>query len=110
MVVINNKSKMAKKFKSLKTINKENLEKIRKDKPIVYGIFTKTGKLQKVGRAKRGRGPERILESVKEIRKKKKGASKFSIIPVKSVKEAKKLETALIKRTKPPFNKEEKGK
>lgn len=64
-----------------------------KDQPAVYGIFTNSGKLQKVGRAKKSQAPKRILESVEEIKKAKREAEKFAVIPIKTVEEAKKLET-----------------
>lgn len=63
-----------------------------------------------MGRAKRGRLKERILENVREIKNKKRSADKFSIITTRSVREAKRLETKLIKKRKPPFNIERKGK
>lgn len=101
---------MPKKFNPLKKITQISLKKVPKDKPIVYGIFTDSGKLQKVGRAKRGRAPQRIKESTQEIKEAKREAKKFAIIPTTTVEEAKKLETLLIKKRKPPFNKEKKGK
>lgn len=100
---------MRKKFGPLKNINKTNLNKIP-DKPIVYGIFTGGGSLQKVGRAKRYRGDDRILESQKEIQDKSHPAKKFSYIQTDSVEAAKKLETRFLRAKKPPLNKEQKGK
>jgi len=101
---------MRQKFDPLKKITKNNLKKIPKDQPGVYGIFTDSGKLQKVGRAKKSRLPKRILESAKEIKTARREAEKFAFITTKTVEEAKKLETRLIRKRKPPFNKEEKGK
>ena len=101
---------MRQKFGKLRKITKSNLKKIPKDKLGIYGIFTDSRKLQKIGRAKKGRLAKRILESAEEIKTKKRNAEKFAIIITKTVEEAKKLETKLIKRRKPPFNKEEKGK
>jgi len=101
---------MRQKFDPLKKITKNNLKKIPKDQPGVYGIFTDSGKLQKIGRAKKSRLHKRILESAKEIKKAKREAEKFAFINTKTVEEAKKLETRLIRKRKPPFNKEEKGK
>lgn len=101
---------MRKKFVSIKKITKVTLKQLPKDKPGVYGIFTRSGRLQKVGRAKRGRLPERILESAREIREQKRQAVNFGVILTNSVEEAKKLETFLIRKRKPPFNKEQKGK
>ena len=101
---------MRKKFSSIKRIDRRTITKLPLDRPGVYGIFTNSGKLQKVGRAKKGRLQDRILESAREIREKKRQATKFAFIPTKTVEEAKKLETWLIKRRRPPFNKEKKGK
>ncbi len=101
---------IVKKFKPLKKITKLTLGKVAGDSPGVYGIFTWSGKLQKIGRAKKGRLPKRILESVEEIKEAKRQAKKFSFILTKTVKDAIKLETQLIKKRKPPFNKEKKGK
>lgn len=101
---------MRKKFGRLKGITKTTLKKLPQDKPGVYGIFDKKGKVQKVGRAKKGRISERIVESAEEIKKKRGKANKFGFIPTKTVEEAKKLETKLIKIRKPKFNIEKKGK
>lgn len=98
-----------KKFGPLKKINKTNLKKLP-DNPGVYGIFTDSGIIQKVGRAKRYRPDKRILESQKEITEAKRRAEKFGFIPTKTVEDAKKLETRLIRLRKPSFNKEKKGK
>lgn len=101
---------MRQKFGPLKKISKTNIKKVPKDQPGVYGIFTNSGEMQKVGRAKKSRAPKRIVESAKEIKQAKRQAEKFAFIPTKTVEDAKKLETRLIRRRKPPFNKEEKGK
>lgn len=101
---------MRKRFNPLKSINKTNLAKVPKDQPGVYGIFTNTGNLQKVGRAKRARLPERIAESAQEIKDAGKKAEKFAFIPTATVEAAKKLETKLIRERKPQFNKEKIGK
>lgn len=101
---------MRQKFGLLKNINKTNVKKVPKDQPCVYGIFTESGNLQKVGRAKRGRAPKRIVESAQEIQDARRQAEKFAFIPTPTVEDAKKLETTLIRRRKPPFNKEKTGK
>ena len=100
---------MRKKFGPLENINKTNLKKVP-DNPGVYGIFTGGGNIQKVGRAKRYRPDDRIKESQKEIQDKGRQAKKFGFISTKSVEDAKKLETKLIRTRKPPFNIEKKGK
>jgi excinuclease UvrABC nuclease subunit len=103
---------MPRKFNPLKKITKATIKKVSKKQPGVYGIFTNSGQLQKIGRAKKGRAPKRILESADEIKKAGKQAAKFSFIETETVEEAKKLETELLRKRKrkPPFNKEMKGK
>lgn len=101
---------MRQKFGPLKKINKSGIKHVPKDQPGVYGIFTGSGGLQKVGRAKKGRAPKRIVESANEIQDARRQAEKFAFIPTPTVEDAKKLETKLIRRRKPPFNKEKKGK
>lgn len=98
-----------KRFGPLKKINKKNLSNLP-DTPGVYGIFTNSGNLQYVGEAKRHRLDERILESAGNVGKANRQASKFGFIKTKTVGEAIKLETKLIKERKPPLNKEMKGK
>lgn len=100
---------MRKKFGPIKRINKTNLKGLP-DKPGVYGIFTRSGRLQKIGRAKRYRADKRIVESADQIKEAKRQAQKFGFIPTKTVEDAKKLETTLIRLRKPPFNIEKKGK
>lgn len=101
---------MRQKFGLLKNITKTNLKKVPKDQPGVYEILTGSGVLQKVGRAKKGRLSTRIKESTQEIRDARRQAKKFAFITTPTVEDAKKLETKLIRKRKPPFNKEEKGK
>lgn len=101
---------MRQKFGPLKKINKSGIKHVPKDQPGVYGIFTGSGGLQKIGRAKRGRAPKRIVESANEIQDARRQAEKFAFIPTPTVEDAKKLETRMIRMRKPPFNKEKKGK
>ena len=100
---------MRKRFGPLKKITKTSLNNTP-DGPGIYGIFSSNGEIQKVGRAKKNRLPERILESAKEIQDSGGQAKKFSFISIPTVEEAKKLETTLIKSRNPNFNIEEKGK
>jgi len=96
---------MRQKFSNISNINKTNLAKIQEG-PGVYGIYTKSSKLLKVGRAKRYRPAERILENAEEIAT----AKKFGFIPTESVQVAINLETQLIKTRKPLLNIEKRGK
>lgn len=72
-----------KRFNKILNINKTNLNKIQEG-PGVYGMYTRSNKLLKVGRAKRFRPTERILENTKEIAE----AKKFGFISTESVKAA----------------------
>lgn len=96
---------MRKKFGRLKNINKTNTSKLE-NSPGVYSIYSKTSRLLKIGRAKRNRPAERILENANEIVQ----AKKFGFISTKTVQEAIRLETKLIRNRKPPLNIEKKGK
>lgn len=96
---------MRKRFGRLINLNKTNISKVPNN-PGVYGLFTKNSRLLKVGRAKRNRPDERILENTIKIVR----AKKFAFITTKTVQDAIKLETNLIKTRKPPLNKEKKGK
>lgn len=96
---------MRKRFGKLSNINKTSLDKIQEG-PGVYGIYSESNRLLKVGRAKRYRPTERIYENADEIAT----AKKFGFIPTKTVRDAINLETQLISKRKPPFNKEKRGK
>lgn len=96
---------MRQRFSRIRSINKSNLSKLSAS-PGVYGIYTKGGKLLKVGRAKQNRPAERIEENASAIAK----AKKFSFIPTPTKLDAIALETRLIKQRNPPLNIEKKGK
>jgi len=64
---------MRKKFGPLKKINKANLRRLPSN-PGVYGIFTDSGIIQELARAKRHRADKRIVESQNEIREPKRQA------------------------------------
>lgn len=100
---------MQKRFGPLKKLNEKNLEKVS-DGPGIYGLYDTKGKQLYVGRAKRDRLPERIEESAKNVKKEGGNPVKFGFIPTQTVEDAKKLETRILRKRKPPFNEEEKGK
>ena len=81
--------------------NKTGIEKLPNNKPAVYKILTATGKPNYVGVAKRGRIQERISEHIGEIP----GAT-VQIQQTKSIAEARKKETGIIKRSNPRYNKQ----
>jgi len=96
---------MRKKFGPAKTINAKNLGKLSEG-PGVYGLYNKSTVLIRVGRAKIHRPEERIKENVDKFTE----AKKFAFIKTKTVEEAKRLETLILRTRKPRLNKEEKGK
>lgn len=102
--------KQQKRFGPLKNVNKTNLGKVSEDKPGVYGIFGGAGNLEYLGRAKRGRAPERIVESTENVKDAGGKGKQFGFIPTPTVEDAKNLETRLIRKRDPRFNKEQKGK
>jgi excinuclease UvrABC nuclease subunit len=89
----------------IKTVqyDKDNINKLPNDKPVVYKIFTKNGKNNYTGTAKRGRVRKRINEHLGEI-----PGARVQIEQMSSIKEAEKKESSIISRTKPRYNK--KGK
>ncbi len=88
-----------------KTINhnKTNISKLPDDKPVMYKIKTKTGKVNYVGVAKKGRVQERIEEHLQGQKDYVPGA-KVQIEQCGSIAEARKMETAAIKRIQPKHN------
>ncbi|MBU0561440.1 MAG: hypothetical protein KJ799_12595 [Bacteroidetes bacterium] len=90
---------------SPKTVNynKDSIQKLPNDKPVVYKILTKSGNNNYTGIAKKGRVQERISEHLGEI-----PGAKVKIEQMTSIKEASKKEANIISRSKPKYN--EKGK
>ncbi|MBT3168965.1 MAG: hypothetical protein HN921_17980 [Bacteroidetes bacterium] len=83
--------------------NVSNIDKLPKDKPVLYKIKTNAGTTNYVGVAKRGRIQERLKEHLnsEEIK-----GIKVEIEQMPSIAEAKEKETRIIKRTKPKYNKQ----
>lgn len=90
---------------SKKTVsyNKENIQKLPNDKPVVYKILTQSGSNNYTGIAKKGRVQERISEHIGEI-----PGAKVQIEQMSTINEAAKKEYNIISRSKPKYN--EKGK
>jgi len=81
--------------------NRSGATKLPTDKPVVYTIKTKGGRINYVGVAKRGRARERIGEHLDA------GAipgAKVQIEQVSSIAEARKKEQGIISRSKPKYN------
>lgn len=85
--------------------NKTGAAKLPVDKPVVYKIKTDSGKTNYVGIAKRGRAQERIQEHLDaaEI-----PGAKVQIEQVSSIAEARRKEQAIISRSNPKYNEQEK--
>lgn len=85
--------------------NKTNIGKLPNDKPVMYKIKTKGGKVNYVGVAQRGRVPERLEEHLQGQKDYVPGA-KIQIEQFGSIAEARKKETAAIKSIRPKHNKQ----
>jgi len=83
--------------------NKSGIKNLPNDKPVLYRIETKSGKLNYVGVAQRGRVQDRLSEHLGEIP----GAT-VKIEQFDSIKNAIEKEARLIKRNQPKYN--EQGK
>ena len=83
--------------------NKTSISKLPNDKPVIYKIKTKRGNVNYVGVAKKGRVQERIEEHLPGGKDYVPGA-KIQIEQVSSIAEARKMETAAIKRIQPKHN------
>lgn len=79
--------------------NRQEIDKLPNDRPVIYRIKTGTGHDNYVGTAKKGRVRERIAEHLDEI-----PGAKVEIEQFSSKKEAQKKEANVIKRTKPKYN------
>ncbi len=87
--------------------NKTSISKLPNDKPVMYKIKTKSGNVNYLGVAKKGRVQERIEEHLPGGKDYVPGA-KIQIEQVSSIAEARKMEAAAIKRIQPKHN--EQGK
>jgi len=80
--------------------NKDGIDQLPNDKPVLYRIETESGTLNYAGIAKRGRVRGRIEEHLGEIP----GAT-VRIEQFSSIEDARKKETNVIKRNAPKYNK-----
>lgn len=83
--------------------NKQSVESLPDDKPVVYRIKTESGKLNYAGVAKRGRVHERLQEHIGNIPGKTVEIEQFN-----SIKDAKEKESRVIKRNQPKYNEQSK--
>ena len=87
--------------------NETNIDKLPNDKPVMYKIKTEGGNVNYVGVAQRGRVQERLKEHLPDGKDPIPGA-KVQIEQVSSIAEARKMETAAIKRIQPKHNEQSK--
>jgi hypothetical protein len=80
--------------------NKNGIEQLPNDKPVLYKIKTNSGNPNYFGVAKKGRVKDRIKEHIGEI-----PGSTVEIEQFKSIKDAQNKEESAIKRSKPKYNK-----
>ncbi|HJP19406.1 MAG TPA: GIY-YIG nuclease family protein [Nitrospinota bacterium] len=90
------------------SFNKEGIDGLAKDKPVVYNIENKNGKTLYTGVAKKGRVEDRLKEHLPSGQDPVRGGAKVKIQQKSSIDEALKSEARIIKSQKPPQNK--KGK
>lgn len=90
------------------SFDKEGIEGLAKNKPVVYEIENKRGDLLYTGVAKRGRVEERLKEHLPGGPDPIRGGAKVKIQQKHSITEAEKAEAKAIQKKQPPFNK--KGK
>lgn len=85
--------------------NKEGLNKLPNDKPVVYKILTPSGGNNYTGSAKRGRVNERLNEHLPGGKDYIPGA-KVQIEQMNDIREARQKESRIIKVSKPKHNKQ----
>ena len=88
--------------------DKEGIETLAKDKPVVYKIEDSNGNNIYTGVAKRGRVEERLKEHLPSGKDPIRGGAKVKIIQKPSIADALKSEARIIKKQQPTQNK--KGK
>ena len=88
--------------------NKEGIESLARDKPVVYKILNKNDKNIYTGVAKRGRVDDRLKEHLPNGKDPIRGGKKVVIDQKRSIDEARKTEARIIKKVQPAQNK--KGK
>jgi len=81
--------------------NNSKIGDLPNDKPVLYRIETETGRSNYVGVAKRGRVQDRLGEHLGEIP----GAT-VKIEQFSSIKDARRKEANIIKRSQPKYNKQ----
>jgi len=91
--------------KKSSSFNKDGIERLAKDKPVVYDIENKSGKTLYTGSAKKGRVEQRLKEHLPDGPDPIRGGAKVKIRQKPSIAQAQKSEARSIKTNKPPQNK-----
>ncbi len=94
-----------KRFSPRRNANKTNMEKVTEDKPIVYKFLDENDKNIYTGISKRGQGPGRLKDHLRNGSDPIPGARKFQIKEMPSIDQAKKEESKIIRTEKPKHNK-----
>lgn len=94
--------------KKTSSFDKEAIDKLAQDKPVVYKILNKNDKNIYTGSSKRGQVADRIKDHLPKGSDPIPGGRKVKIGQYKSIDEAQKSESRIIARSKPKYNK--KGK
>jgi excinuclease UvrABC nuclease subunit len=89
--------------------NKDGIESLPDNKPVVYKIENRKGENIYTGSAKRGRVEKRIKEHLSSGPDPIRGGAKVKIQQKSTIAAAKKTETRSIARSKPRYNKIGKG-
>ena len=84
---------------------RKGIESLAQDKPAVYKILNRKGDSLYTGIAKRGRVADRLKEHLPGGPDPIRGGAKVKIEQKKSIAEARKSESRIIKRSKPKHNK-----
>ena len=87
------------------SFDKDGIEGLAKDKPVVYEIQNKAGKTLYAGSAKKGRVEQRLKEHLPGGPDPVRGGAKVTIKQKASIADAQKSEARSIKSKKPPQNK-----
>jgi hypothetical protein len=96
------------KFNRTQKFTKENIQKIPKDKAIIYKIKNAKGVNLYTGISGRGRVQKRLMEHKKLKKEIIPGGTRFQIAQVKTKDRAEQIEKQIIKKEKPKFNEKNK--
>jgi len=96
------------KFNRIQKFNKTNVEKVPKDKTIVYEITNNAGQNLYTGIAGRGNVQQRLTDHLQYKKDHISGGTNFKIAQVKNKDVALKVEEQIIKKEAPKFNKQHK--